>query len=108
MVECDATISLRWRHDRHCDRRKTTFAELPARLEAGTPNYSGIITWGAALDYLMDIGIERMASYEEELIKKAEEVLEAIPQVNILGHPKQRQAVFPFRSMVCILTILQV
>lgn len=69
---------------------KTTFAELPARLEAGTPNYSGIITWGAALDYLMDIGIERMASYEEELIKKAEEVLEAIPQVNILGHPKQR------------------
>lgn len=69
---------------------KTTFAELPARLEAGTPNYSGIITWGAALDYLMDIGIERMASYEEELIKKAEEVLEAIPQVNILGHPKRR------------------
>ena len=69
---------------------KTTFAKLPARLEAGTPNYSGIITWGAALDYLMDIGIERMASYEEELIKKAEEVLEAIPQVNILGHPKQR------------------
>ena len=69
---------------------KTTFAELPARLEAGTPNYSGIITWGAALDYLMDIGIERIASYEEELIKKAEEVLETIPQVNILGHPKQR------------------
>ena len=69
---------------------KTTFAELPARLEAGTPNYSGVITWGAALDYLMDIGIERMASYEEELLKKAEEVLAAIPQVNILGHPKQR------------------
>ncbi len=69
---------------------KTTFADLPARLEAGTPNYSGIITWGAALDYLTDIGIERMASYEEELIKKAEEVLAAIPQVNILGHPKQR------------------
>ena len=38
----------------------------------------------------MDIGIERMASYEEELLKKAEEVLAAIPQVNILGHPKQR------------------
>ena len=69
---------------------KTTFAELPARLEAGTPNYSGVITWGAALDYLMDIGIERMASYEEELLKKAEEVLATIPQVNILGHPKQR------------------
>lgn len=69
---------------------KTTFAELPARLEAGTPNYSGIITWGAALDYLMEIGIERMASYEEELLKKAEAVLEAIPQVKILGHPKQR------------------
>ena len=69
---------------------KTTFAKLPARLEAGTPNYSGIITWGAALDYLMDIGIGRMASYEEELLKKAEEILEAIPQVRILGHPKQR------------------
>ena len=69
---------------------ETTFAELPARLEAGTPNYSGIITWGAALDYLLEIGIERMASYEEELLKKAEAVLEVIPQVKILGHPKQR------------------
>lgn len=69
---------------------QTTFADLPARLEAGTPNYSGIITWGAALDYLMEIGIERIAEYEETLLNRAEQVLTAIPQVQILGHPAKR------------------
>ncbi len=71
-------------------KEKTTFAELPARLEAGTPNYSGIIAWGAAIEYLSDIGIERIAAYEEELLQKTEEVLSKIPQVEILGHPKKR------------------
>ena len=70
--------------------------------------YSGIITWGAALDYLMEIGIERMASYEEELLKKAEAVLEAIPQVKLLGIRNSGQVVYPFRSMVFIRMILQV
>lgn len=69
---------------------QTTFADLPARLEVGTPNYSGIITWGAALDYLMEIGIERIAAYEETLLNRAEQVLTAIPQVQILGHPAKR------------------
>lgn len=69
---------------------ETTFADIPARLEAGTPNYSGIITWGAALDYLMEIGIERIAAYEEELLNRAEQVLSEIPQVQILGHPAKR------------------
>ena len=69
---------------------QTTFADLPARLEAGTPNYSGIITWGAALDYLMEIGIERIAAYEETLLNRVEQGLTAIPQVQILGHPAKR------------------
>ncbi len=69
---------------------ETTFAGIPARLEAGTPNYSAFIGWGAALDYLMDIGIERMAAYEEQLLQQIEEQLKGIEQVEILGHPSHR------------------
>lgn len=69
---------------------KTTFAEPPYRLEAGTPNYSGIIAWGAAVDYLTGIGLEKIAGYEEALLQKTECILSDIPQVQILGHPKQR------------------
>lgn len=87
---------------------KTTFGRTSGA--AGSRNTE--LQWshhlGRAVDYLMDIGIERMASYEEELIKKAEEVLDAIPQVTYWGIQNSRQAVFPFRSMACILTILQV
>ena len=76
---------------------QTTFAKLPERLEAGTPNYSGIIAWGAAIDYLTDIGIERIALYEELLLQKIEQTLEDISQVEILGYPKQRAGCISFQ-----------
>lgn len=76
---------------------QTTFAKLPERLEAGTPNYSGIIAWGAAIDYLTDIGIERIALYEEMLLQKIEQTLEDISQVEILGYPKQRAGCISFQ-----------
>lgn len=68
----------------------TTFADIPARLEAGTPNYSAFIGWGAALDYLTDIKIERIAAREEDLLRQIETRLEEIEQVEILGHPVHR------------------
>ena len=76
---------------------QTTFAKLPERLEAGTPNYSGIIAWGAAIDYLTDIGIEKIALYEELLLQKIEQTLEDISQVEILGYPKQRAGCISFQ-----------
>ena len=68
----------------------TTFADIPAKLEAGTPNYSAFIGWGAALDYLMDIGIEGIAAREKGLIRQIEARLEEMEQVEILGHPAHR------------------
>lgn len=72
---------------------ETTFDSVPARLEAGTPNYSGIIAFGAALDYLTEIGWERIYEREDELTRKAEEILLEIPEVTVLGNPGRRAGV---------------
>ena len=72
---------------------RTSFADVPARLEAGTPNYSGIIAFGAALDYLNEIGFERIYTREEELTAHAEQLLKDIPEVTVLGSPAHRAGV---------------
>ncbi len=71
----------------------TSFADVPARLEAGTPNYSGIIAFGAALDYLNEIGFKQIYAREEELTVHAEHLLKAIPEVTVLGNPVRRSGV---------------
>lgn len=68
----------------------TTFADLPGRLEAGTPNYSGIIAFDEALSYLEELGLAGIAAYEEGLLCYTEELLRKMRGVHILGHPKQR------------------
>ena len=50
---------------------RTTYADLPHKFEAGTPNICGGIAFGAAIDYLNTIGIEAIESYEHELIAYA-------------------------------------
>ena len=72
---------------------KTTFAASPDHLEAGTPNYSGIIAFGAALDYLNEIGFERIFTREEELTEYAEQLLTQISFVTVLGKPRRRAGV---------------
>lgn len=72
---------------------ETTFAASPDHLEAGTPNYSGIIAFGAALDYLNEIGFERIFAREEELTKHAERLLTQMPFVSVLGKPRRRAGV---------------
>lgn len=72
---------------------ETTFDKVPARLEAGTPNYSGIIAFGAALDYLNEIGLERIYDREDDLTRQAEKMLLEIPEVTVLGNPKRRAGV---------------
>ena len=49
---------------------KTTYADLPHKFEAGTPNIAGGIAFGAALDYLNSIGMEKIAEYEQDKYKK--------------------------------------
>lgn len=64
---------------------KTTYAGLPHKFEAGTPNICGVIAFGAALDYMNTIGFEAIANYEHELLEYATEKLLAVGDVTIYG-----------------------
>ena len=59
--------------------------ELPTRLEAGTPNIAGVIGLGAAIEYLQDIGINKIASYEKELKSYFIEKLKLIPHIKLIN-----------------------
>ena len=75
---------------------KTTYADLPHKFEAGTPNICGGIAFGAALDYMNTIGFEAIGSYEDELLQYATEKLTQIEGLRIYGDNKQKTAVISF------------
>ena len=75
---------------------KTTYADLPHKFEAGTPNICGGIAFGAALDYINTIGIEKIAAYEEELLHYATKKLLEIDGMEIYGVSKEKTAVISF------------
>ena len=75
---------------------KTTYADLPHKFEAGTPNICGGIAFGAALDYMNTIGFEAIGSYEDELLQYATEQLTQIEGLRIYGDNKQKTAVISF------------
>ena len=66
---------------------KTTFNELPYKFEAGTPDYTGIIAFGKALEWVASLGIENIAAHEHALTRYAVEQLERIPGMRIFGKP---------------------
>ena len=75
---------------------KTTYADLPHKFEAGTPNIAGGIAFGAALDYMNGIGFETIAAYEHELLIYATAQLKAIDGLKIYGEAPQKTAVISF------------
>ena len=70
--------------------------KLPLRLEAGTPNYVGAIALGAACDYLSKMGRDEIARYEDELLQQAENRLQVVEGLRIIGAPKERAGVVSF------------
>ena len=76
--------------------KKTTYADLPHKFEAGTPNISGGIAFGAAIDYLNSIGLEKIASHENELLIYATNQLLKIEGMKIYGTSKSKTAVISF------------
>jgi len=74
----------------------TTFNELPYKFEAGTPNISGVIAFGAAIDYLEKIGIEHAAAWETELLNYATAELTKIPGLRIYGTQTKKSGVISF------------
>ncbi len=75
---------------------KTTYADLPHKFEAGTPNICGGIAFGAALDYMNDIGFPQIAEYEHQLLEYATKQLLAINGVKIYGVSEEKTAVISF------------
>jgi cysteine desulfurase/selenocysteine lyase len=76
---------------------ETTYAGLPHKFEAGTPNISGGIAFGAALDYMNAIGFDIIAAYEMQLLVYATEEIEKIEGVRIYGTtPENKTAVLSF------------
>lgn len=75
---------------------KTTYADLPHKFEAGTPNIAGGIAFGAALDYMNGIGFEAIAAYEQELLNYGTSQLKAIEGVEIYGEAEEKTAVISF------------
>ncbi len=76
--------------------RDFTLAEVPARLEAGTPNIVGALALAEAMDYLTEIGRETIAAREAALTEYAENRLTQIPGLRILGKPKKRAGAISF------------
>ncbi|MEL6973879.1 MAG: cysteine desulfurase [Bacteroidota bacterium] len=75
---------------------KTTYADLPHKFEAGTPNICGGIAFGAALDYMNAIGFEAIAAYEAELLAYATEKLLEIEGMKIYGTAAEKTSVISF------------
>ena len=75
---------------------KTTYAELPHKFEAGTPNIAGGIVLGTAVDYLNSIGFKNIQKQELELLNYATEQLLAIEGLKIYGTAEEKTSVISF------------
>jgi cysteine desulfurase/selenocysteine lyase len=75
---------------------KTTYNDLPYKLEAGTPHIEGGIGLGRAIQYLESIGLDNIAAYEHELLEYATELIGGIPGVRIIGTAKEKASVLSF------------
>ncbi|VAW24676.1 Cysteine desulfurase =_ SufS, partial [hydrothermal vent metagenome] len=75
---------------------KTTYADLPYKFEAGTPNIAGVIAFGTAIDYMNDLGFDNIAAYEDELLQYATKKLLQIEGLKIYGTSKNKTAVISF------------
>lgn len=75
---------------------KTTYADLPHKFEAGTPNISGGIVLGTAIDYMNSIGFENIAAYENELLEYGTKRLQEIEGLKIYGTSENKTSVISF------------
>src|SRR5699024_334853 len=74
----------------------TTFADVPHKFEAGTPNIAGFVGLGAAIDYLQGLGMDRIAATEHELAVHAADALASVPGLRVFGQAADKAAVFSF------------
>jgi cysteine desulfurase/selenocysteine lyase len=75
---------------------KTIYAELPYKFEAGTPNIGGAVGLGAAIDYIEDLGRDRLRAHEDELLAYGTEVLGRVPGLRLIGTAPEKSGVLSF------------
>ncbi len=80
----------------HVSFEKTTYANLPFKFEAGTPDFIDIAAFSKALDFIDSIGIDNIARHEEMLLKYATSKLQEIPNLKIYGTSNHKSAVISF------------
>ncbi len=74
----------------------STYADIPNRFEAGTPDMAGAVGLGAAIDYVINIGFERIDAYETELLRYATDQLQSVPGLRVVGTAEPKAAVISF------------
>jgi cysteine desulfurase / selenocysteine lyase len=75
---------------------RTEFADLPSKLEAGTPDIAGVIGMGAALGYLSGLGLEAVAAHERDLLAYGTEALSSIGGLRLVGTAPRKASVLSF------------
>ncbi len=76
--------------------KKTTFAEIPARFEAGTPPIANAIGLGESLKYLLNIGLQNIEKQEKNVFKKLIDCLKEIEEIRFLGNPDLKSSLVAF------------
>ena len=75
---------------------KTTYAELPHKFEAGTPNIAGVVGLGAAVDYLTGVGFDKIAPYEADLLDYGTAALSEVKGLRLIGTAPDRASILAF------------
>ena len=75
---------------------KTIYNKLPFKFEAGTPHIAGVIGLGAAIEYVSQIGLDRIAAYERELLDYATPALSKIKSLRLIGTAKEKASIISF------------
>ena len=75
---------------------KTVYNEVPQKFEAGTPNISGVIALGTAIEYIINIGIENIADHEKELLEYATKEISKVKGITIIGNAENKASVLSF------------
>lgn len=80
----------------HVSFERTTWADLPFKFEAGTPDFAGIAAFTQAIDYIDSIGVDRIAAHEHALLEQAVAGMERIPGMRLIGTAPGKAAIVSF------------
>jgi SufS family cysteine desulfurase len=75
---------------------KTVYQNAPEKFEAGTPDIAGVVGLGAAIDYMVNLGIPALAAYEHELLEYATQALATVPGLRPIGTAQNKASVLSF------------